>query len=263
MTPDNVEPLYTTQLGAGLGLVEETRLLLSLYHPEMTTTQLYQEALNSGLFPMISARRLRNIIAECFSPRYLRPNVAIYLKPVAEVVSWQSLSQLLLIHTALANKVLQDFITSLYWEKYSGNYDTISTEDAYDFVYQAVAEGKTQKPWSDSTIKRVASYLLGCCAAYQLLSTGRVSKRTIQPVRIQSTTSLYLAYWLHFSGLGDNTLVNHNIWKLFGLDPLDVREELKTLAKNGWLIVQSAGEVTRISWQFQSMEEVVNVIIES
>lgn len=263
MTQLNSEPFYTTQLGAGLGLVDETRLVLSLYQPEMTVSQIYQEALNSGLFPMVSARRLRNIIAECFSPRYLKSNVAIHLKPVAEVISGQSLNQLLLIHTALANKVLLDFITTLYWDKYSGNYDSINTEDAYQFVSQAVAEGKTQKPWSDSTIKRVASYLLGCCADYQLLSSGRVSKRTIQPVRIQLNTSLYLAYWLHFSGLGDNSIISHESWKLFGLDPFDVREEMKTLAKNGWLIVQTAGEVTRISWQFKSMEEVINVIIDS
>ena len=60
---------YTTQLAAGLGLIEETKLLLSLYEPGMTTAKLYDLALNSGLFPMISARRLRNIIAECLSPR--------------------------------------------------------------------------------------------------------------------------------------------------------------------------------------------------
>ena len=35
---------------------------------------------------------------------------------------------------------------------------------------------------------------------------------------------------------------------------------LKKLAKNNWLIVQSAGDVTRISWQFKTMEEVIDVI---
>ncbi|GAA4650340.1 hypothetical protein GCM10023116_26230 [Kistimonas scapharcae] len=254
---------YTTQLQAGLGLIEETKHLLSLYQPEMSSTQLYDQALDSGSFPNISARRLRNIVSECFSPRYLKPAVAIYLKAIAESASRQPLNQLLLIHTALANTILLDFIATVYWEKYSSGHDVISTEDAYEFVTHAVAEGKTQKTWSDSTIKRVSSYLLGCCADYQLLSTGKVSRRTIQPVRIQLTTSMYLAYWLHFSGLGDNAIINHESWKLFGLDPFDVREELKKIAKNGWLIVQSAGEVTRVSWQLKAMEEVINVITES
>lgn len=76
----NHEQFYTTQLGAGLGLVDETKLLLCLYESGMTTNELYTIALNSGLFPMVSARRLRNIIAECFSPRYIKSGVADTLK---------------------------------------------------------------------------------------------------------------------------------------------------------------------------------------
>lgn len=262
MKSPSEEQYYTTQLGAGLGLVEETKLLLSLYEDGMTSAELYDVALTSGLFPMVSARRLRNIIAECFSPRFIKPGVAKFLKALKPVTSSSAFIQLLLIHTALANRVLLDFITEVFWEKYSGGHDTVTTEDAREFIINAVREGKTQKPWADSVIKRVSSYIVGCCADYGLLSSGRSSKRTIQAVRLQPTTSLYLSYWLHFSGLGDNAVINHECWKLFGLEPLDVRDELKKLAKNGWLIVQSAGDVTRISWQLKTMEDVIDVIAE-
>ena len=63
--------LYTIKLSAGLGLIEETKTLFSLWHVGMKSNELYQAALNSGSFPKISARRLRNIVSECFSPRYL------------------------------------------------------------------------------------------------------------------------------------------------------------------------------------------------
>ena len=62
---------YTTQLGAGLGLIAETQALLELWHADMDVTALYQAALQSGRFPTVSARRLRNIVVECFAPRYL------------------------------------------------------------------------------------------------------------------------------------------------------------------------------------------------
>lgn len=260
MSIENGKKCYTTQLGAGLGLVEETKILLDMYQPGMTVPELYDIALDSGCFPSITARRLRNIIAECFSPRYIKTGSAIYLKSLSNTMSSQSISQVFLIHTALANQVLEDFIIEVYWERYIGGYDEISVSEAREFVTNAVNEGKTQKPWAESVIKRVSSYVVGCCSDYGLLSTGRASKRKMLPVRIQSDVALYLAYWLHLSGLGDNAVVNHSAWKLFGLEPIDVREELKKLAKNNWLIVQSAGEVTRISWQFNSMEEVVNVI---
>ena len=261
MSPsDTQNQLYTTQLGAGLGLVDETKLLLSLYKPDMTITDLYEKSLNSGLFPMVTARRLRNIIAECFSPRYMKTDAARCLKPLAETLSASSINQLFLIHTAQANIILQDFICEVYWDRYSSGRDELTSDDARNFVNFAVREGKTTKPWAESMIKRVSSYLVGCCADYNLLSSGRSSKRTIQPVRIHLSTSLYLAYWLHFKGLADNALINHHSWKLFGLEPTDVREELKRLAKNGWVIVQSAGDVTRISWQMKTMEEVIDVV---
>ncbi|WP_219012199.1 BrxA family protein [Shewanella algae] len=256
----SVSIFYTTQLQAGLGLVDETKLLLRLYEPHMSTSSLYEKALVSGLFPNVSARRLRNIVVECFAPRITKQQVALWLKTLEAHLSAGAFSQLLLIHTAIANRILLDFIVEVYWPKYAGGYDTIVIDDARDFVRNAVREGRTQKSWSDSTIQRVSSYVVGCCADYGLLSSGRVSKRTIQPVRLQQSAALYLSHWLHFSGLGDNAVINHECWKLFGLEPLDVREELKKLAKNGWLIVQSAGDVTRISWQLKTMEDVIDVI---
>lgn len=254
---------YTTQLGAGLGLVDETKSLLTLYQPGMTAAELYDQALSSGLFPMVSARRLKNIVTDCFSPRYLKTGAAEYLKKLITPLPSVAFTQLLLYHTASVNSILHDFITEIYWSKYSGSHDSIDSEDAQNFVLAAVREGKTFKPWSDTMIKRVSSYLLGCCADYGLLSSGRVSKRTIQPVTIQQTTVLYLSHWLHFSKLSDNTNIHHEAWKLFGLEPIDVIEELKKLSKNGWMIVQSAGDITRISWQFKTMEDVIDVIVKS
>jgi len=121
---------YTTQLQAGLGLIQETRLLLSIYTPEMTIPQLHETALESGLFPMVSARRLRNIIAECFSPRYLKTDSAKYLKLLQPNLSSNIFNQLLLVFTAQANQILLDFIKQVYWKRYSSGRDTLSTDDA-------------------------------------------------------------------------------------------------------------------------------------
>ncbi len=259
---DDRKTRYTTQLQAGLGLIQETKSLLSIYNTEMTVAQLHETSLASGLFPMVSARRLRNIIAECFSPRYLKTGSAKHLKRLSTTLPSPIFNQFLLVFTAQANQILFDFIREIYWSRYSSGRDTLSTDDAKDFVTNAVREGKTQKTWSDTTIRRVSSYLIGCCADYGLLSSGRSSVRQIQTIRLQEQTLLFFAYWMHFAGIGDNSIINNETWEIFGLEPADVREELKRISKNGWIIVQSAGDVTRISWNFNSLEEVVDVITE-
>ncbi len=252
---------YTTQLQAGLGLIEETRQLLQVYQPGMTTVQLYEAALASGRFPLVTARRLRNIVAECFAPRYLRdPHAAELLKILVDRLTINELNQLLFIYTARANLVLADFVRDVYWARYSAGRNDLQLEDARAFVENSVREGKTQKPWSETTIKRVSSYLMGCCADYGLVTTTGRNQRSIAAYRIFPKVAAYLAYDLKFSGLGDNQIVASSDWELFGLTPIDVRDQLKRLSLQGLLILQAASDVVHIGWTYKSMEELIDVI---
>ncbi len=163
--------LYTTQLGAGLGLVSETKTLLDLWSPGLSSGELHQIALTSGRFPTVTARRLRNIVVECFAPRYLTAagSPAEHLKRLSGVLSTADLSQIMLIFTCRASPILGDFIREVYWSRYTGGYAQLTNDDARSFVERAIADGKTLKRWADRTVRNVAGYLTGCCADYGLL----------------------------------------------------------------------------------------------
>lgn len=256
---------YTTQLQAGLGLVTETKALLVLWAPGMSTGQLQDIARESGSFPMVTARRLRNIVTECFAPRYLVSDAspAIHLKMLSAFVPVADLMQLMLLFTSRANPILGDFIREIYWARYAGGYQHISNEDARAFVERAIDDGRTSKRWSATTVRRVAAYLTGCCADYGLLERGLKSNRRILPYRVTPTASAYLAYDLHLKGLGDNAILTHQDWQLFGMNRNDVIDELKRLSLKGHLIVQAAGDVVRIGWKYQSMEALCDVFSKS
>lgn len=255
---------YTTQLQAGLGLIEETRQLFDVYQQGMTVSQLYDAALASGRFPLVTARRLRNIVAECFAPRYLRDTkVVLQLKALVQRLTAAEINQLLFIYTARANLVLADFVRDIYWPRYSAGRNDLTLDDARSFVAHSVCEGKTQKPWSDTTIKRVSSYLVGCCTDYGLMTTSGRAQRSIVAYRILPKVAAYLAYELKFSGLGDNQVVSHPDWALFGMEQADVREQLKRMSLQGLLIFQAASDVVHIGWTFKNMEEVTDVIAQS
>jgi len=210
---------YTTQLQAGLGLMEETKQLLDVYQPGMSAPALYDAALASGRFPLVTARRLRNIVAECFAPRYLRgPGVAAHLRRLAPQLSSAELAQLFFLYTARANLVLADFVRDVFWPRYAAGRNDLELEDARAFVVNSAREGKTQKR--------------GC-------------------------------WQLRFSGLGDNQVVSHPDWQLFGLVPHDVRDQLKRLSLQGHLIFQAASDVVHIGWAYKNMEEVIDVIAQS
>ena len=231
----------------------------------MSANQLNQVALESGRFPTVTARRLRNIVVECFAPRYLAADAmpARHLKRLGPSISTADLTQLLLVFTSRANHILGDFVRHVYWSRYAGGYTHITNEDARIFVERGIDDGKTVKRWSETTIRRVSAYLTGCCADYGMLERGLRSTRRILPVRLSPIVAAYLAYELHFAGVGDNALLTHCDWKLFGLAREDVLEEIKRLSLKGLLIVQAAGDVVRISWQQQDMEALCDVLTQS
>lgn len=256
--------LYTSQLGAGLGLVNETRILLGLWESGMSTARLHQVALESGSFPTVTARRLRNIIVECFAPRYLvnGGTPAGSLKRLAASLPTSDMAQLMFIFTCRANVILGDFVRKVYWDRYSAGQAFITNADARAFVERAIDDGKTVKPWSESMVANVSGYLTGCCGDFGLLEGGHRTKRRVLPFRLSPVVAAYLAHELHFSGVGDNAILSHEDWQLFGLEREDVLDEVKRLSLKGLLIIQAAGEVVRISWKLPDMEAFCDVITE-
>lgn len=255
---------YTTQLQAGLGLIEETKLLLELWEPGTTTPQLVQAALQSGHFPNIAARRLRNIIAECFAPRYLVNDglPAGHLKRLQPHLSALELQQLMLLYTCRGNPVLADFIRQVYWERYRAGYQEISNQDARRFLESAIDHGRTAKRWSESTIRRVAGYLTGCCADYGMLDHGRKTSRRILSFHLAPKVAVFLAYDLHFAGLGDHAVLFHEDWALFGAAQADVLAEIKRMGLKGFLIAQTSSDVVTISWKYSQWELLYDAILD-
>jgi hypothetical protein len=254
--------LYTTQLQAGLGMIDESRILLNLWTEEMDVPALTHKALSSGQFSTMSARRLRNLVVECFAPRYLVHNgaPAMLLKALQPSLSSRELEQLMFLYTCRANSILADFVREVYWQDYAAGRDTLDNDEARRFVIRANQDGKTTTPWSANTIQDVAGRLTGCCADFGLLERGVRRVRRILPYRLEPRVAAIVAYDLHFAGYGDNSVYSHSDWQLFGFAPEDVLDELRRLALKGLLILQAAGNATYIGWRYRSMNEVCDVI---
>jgi hypothetical protein len=257
------EATYTTQLQAGLGMIPETLSLLRLWEPGMSPSQLADAAIREGLFSRTTARRARNLAAEMFAPRFLgdgaksAENLRIL---ISRRFSHEALVQLFFLYTARAQKILADFVVEVYWPKYSAGAGSLSRDDAERFVFRSLDNGRMAKRWTDSTIRRVSAYLIGCCVDFGLLAEGTRTARPIQRFSLRREVALYLAYDLHFSGLGSLGVIQHPDWSLFGLEPQEVIDQLRTLSHDGHLLVQSSGELVQISWAYKTMTQCLDAL---
>jgi hypothetical protein len=253
---------YTVQLSHGLGLVDETYQFLELWQEGMTGTEPYRVALQSGRFSNMSGRRLGDQAVVGFGPRYLVKNgaPARTLKPLHTILARDEFLQLLFLYTCRAHSILADFTAEVYWSGYMGGRQELRNEDALGFVLRAVHDGKTTTRWSDISNRRVAGNLTGSLADFSLLERGARSVRRILPYLVYPRVAAVLGYDLHLAGVGDNSVIANPGWALFGLEPADVLGELKRLALQGYLIVQSAGEAIRISWSYKTMQELIDAL---
>jgi hypothetical protein len=212
---------YTSQLGAGLGMISETLALLRLWEPGMDSSQLAGRAVEVGLFSRRTARRTRNLVIEMFGPRYLADGgkVAAHIKFLSEHrFPYDALVQIFFLHTARAQKVLADFVVNVYWPKYSAGALFLNKKDAITFIHRASDNGIIPNRWSNSVIDNVSGYLIGCCIDFGLVGVGKRTERPIKRFSIRTEVALYLAHDLHFAGLSDMAIIHHLDWQLFGLE---------------------------------------------
>lgn len=259
----SAEVPYTTQLQAGLGMIPETLDLLRLWEPEMIPARLAEKVIQEGLFSRTTARRARNLAVEMFAPRYLgeKGEAASNLKFLQNHrFPHEAMIQLCFLYTARAQRIFADFVVEVYWSKYSGGAAVVTRKDAETFVLRALDTGKMTARWSESTVRRVSGYLLGCCADFGLVADAGRSERSIQRFSIRPEVALYLAHDLHFAGVSDTALTQHPDWLLFGFTPGEVISSLKSLSHDGHFLIQSSGELVQISWKYRNMIELLHAL---
>ena len=80
----------------------------------------------------------------------------------------------------------------------------------------------------------------------------------ILPYEISNFDMLYLMHELHFAGLSDMAIWNHEDWQLFGLDKYSLLQRIMDMNIKGGYIAQCSGELLTISWNYQTMEDFIN-----
>lgn len=249
---------YTTALCKGQGMVSETLTLLREWQPGMSSTDLAKAVLESGAIPKGTAGRVKDIVGRVFAPRYLNPSAApaTGLKRLLEAgYGVDELLQIMLLYCARTYPELRDFIVEVYWGRYAAGAGYLYRQDSDVFFRNAYESGKLPQKWTDESRTKIARYLLSALTDFRLLGPAVKDRREILPFALQEFTALYLVHELHFSGVGDQSLLNHRDWRIFGLEPYDVLQQLRAVASRGRFVVQHSGQILRIAWGFHTMED--------
>jgi hypothetical protein len=253
------DKLYNIDLCKGTGLIQETLQLLNLYHSGITKKEMTREAIESNILVKASDKRIKDIVEIAFYKRYVNddPSTPVNLQVLlTKSLSLDVVTQLFLIYASRANLILLDFIIKVYWPEVRKGIKDLDFNYSRKFIAETIRQTELISGWSETTQKRVASYIISTLVDFRFLD----KERKVKPVFLHDFTANYLAHELHFKGLSDNAIVESNDWKLFGYSILDTIKHLERLSFQGAFILQNSGEIMKINWSYKNMQEFTHAI---
>ena len=250
--------LYSTQLAKGTGMINETLAILKVYTPGITREALCKFVIESNYLSTSTETRARDIVSRVFFNRFMlaNPSVPVWLKTIREKgLMVPQMAQLFYIYCARENAVLYDFVTQVMNPALDSERSYFTRQEFTDFMHAIVVRGEAS--WTEAMQKKNGGYVRSTLIDFGFLDESNF----VIPYDLDDFTVLYLMHELHFEGLSDMAIWDHEDWQLFNLSRYDVLVRIMNLSLKGGFIAQTSGDIVSISWRFNSMEEMIDATL--
>jgi hypothetical protein len=254
-----VEKRYNIDLCKGTGLIQESMVLMDVYDKSISKQQFLEKVIRENFLAKKSDKRIKDIVETGFYKRYVNTNkdIPLYLSKLKDnYISLSVIQQIFLIYTSRANLILFDFIKDKYWKEINSGVIVFKNNYAKEFLNEIIKHNFILK-WSESTQNKMSSYLMSSLVDFKFIEkNGRVV-----PVFINDITANYLLHELHFNGLSDEDIIMAEEWKIFGLNKNEIIDIVHKISLTGIFLFQYSGDLFKINWKYQTMNEYIDGII--
>jgi len=255
------EKKYATKVNKSGALLHDTKTILSYWDLSKSIKENNEYMINENVLNKLSRVQIKNI-SLYFNQRYC--NDESVLKSLVYFAQngfpSQSLDRLLYFFAMRSDLFLHDVVIDIIYPYYiDGKYE-IYKDDIFNRIQKWVNDGLTTKSWSYSTTKRVTEGISSTLRDYGILK-GKQKKR-IEPTFLPNDAFSFIALYLSNQGLSGKQNLNSIEWKLFLMDPFSVERFFMDSQQDNLLHYQAAGDVIRIEFPYQKLEEYAQYVIE-
>jgi hypothetical protein len=252
---------YTTKIIKAGALLADTKTLLAHWDLESPVQDNLQRIQHENIFGKASRSRVEDIL-RIFRQRYLMEEAVTraLVVLVQRSVPASTLDRILYFHSAQSDRLLCDTVLEILVPlKFRGITD-IDADDIHHSLSKWVREGKTTSEWGDNTTRRVSQGLLATLRDFGVLE-GAHNKR-IAPSLLPVSAFAFIMFFLKQHQPSGAKLIDLPEWKLFFLSPEGVERFLFEAHQSSLLEYHAAGNVTRLTFPTDTLEEYANVIAE-
>lgn len=259
MTETSSGSIYSTKIIKAGALLPDTKLLLEYWDDEVDVEENLERIKRWNLFGKASRSRVEDILL-VFRQRYLKdPEQLKALATLAKSrMPSESLDRILYFQATRSDVLLHDLVIRVLAEWAERGDKEVRPTEVQNWIQEQVAEGRTEKPWSEAVQRRVVQGLLSALRDFGILE-GQVKKRIAYPY-LPVDAFAFIALQLYLGGRSGERLLNDEEWKLFLIPEGMVERFFLEAHQEGFLEYYAAGPVVRLDFPRQSLEEYARVI---
>ncbi len=250
---------YSSKIIKAGALLADTKTLLSQWDVELPMRDNLERLRRENLFAKASRSRVDDILA-IFRQRYLLEDqvTRALVLLVKHSMPTAAMDRILLFHAARADHLLRDVVSEYFLPMYSQGLVDVSLLELERHLASWVHEGKTVSTWGEITLRRVAQELLATLRDFGVLQ-GNNNKK-IAPSFLPMESFAYMAFYLKQHQPSGAKLLELPDWKLFFLSRDSVERFLFEAHQRHLLEYHVAGNVTRLTFPAETLEEYANVL---
>lgn len=251
--------IYSSKIIKAGALLPDTKLLLEYWDDEVDVEANLERVKRENLFGKASRSRVEDILL-VFRQRYLKdPKLLKALVSLAKSrMPADSLDRILYFQAAHSDLLLHDLVTQVLAEWAERGDKEVRPAEVQNWIDEQVAEGKTERPWSEGVQRRVVQGLLSALRDFGILE-GQVKKRIAYPY-LPVEAFAFIAFQLYLGGHSGERILNDEEWKLFLVPDGMVERFFLEAHQEGLLGYYAAGPVVRLDFPVQSLEEYARLI---
>lgn len=255
---------YNSNLIKGSAAIQDTKILLKAWQPELSIQENSQRIINENLLGKKSRKRTSEMISRILLPRYINghpPNHWQYLKRLAESqISNEIFNSILYFYCSLNEPLIRDMMNEKLLPKYKLGALEINFQEILNFIKDGINLNRIPVVWSEIVQKKVASGLYAALTEFGILEGSK--KRKIASKIISLPVFYYISFFLYKQeNLSGQNLLNSQLWNLFLLNSTEIEHLFMEAHALKYLRFEQLGNLIRIDFFENNFEEAVDVVI--
>jgi hypothetical protein len=250
---------YTSKIIKAGALLGDTKTLLSNWASDDSVQENVERLLRENVFGKASRSRVEDILA-IFKQRYLADeSVTRSLVTLAKGrTSTSVLDRILYFFSARADRLMYDVVLELLVPLSQEGVFDVGVPEVQRTLAKWVQQGKSKANWSEPTVIRISQGLLSALRDFGVLA-GSVNKK-ISSIFLPIEAFAFIAFFLKQHQPSGAKLIENPDWKLFFLSRDAVERFLFEAHQRELLEYHVAGNVTRLTFPSETLEEYARVL---